>query len=132
LGKETRMIPGTISNNSDDLCSCIRVKYLDLVTELDKLKIQVTLLETLRDFDRQRYYVSIGSSKTYNSKHLPQPPFGKSLAFDLAVTEYMTLKNWNPKGPLWEKIREVSRSLGLICNIPWDKPHHQLNECECK
>lgn len=126
------MIPGKATSNPDKLCPCIRYKYFDLINKLARLKIPNKTLETLRDIERQKYYFEIGVSQTMNSKHLPQLPNNLSLAFDLAPVEYLKLKHWNPKGILWETIRTQSRAIGLICNIPWDKPHHQLNKCECK
>lgn len=125
-------LPGKVWNTPNKLCPCIREKYFKLTEILDELNIAHRTLETLRDVERQRYYVNIGTSKTMNSKHLPQGDSGLSLAFDLVPTEYLALKHWNPNGVLWETIRYHSRNVGLICNIPWDKPHHQLNKCECK
>jgi len=125
------MIPGKAWSTPSKLCPCIRDKFFQLEARLQELNIAYKVLETMRDVERQIYYVNIGTSKTMNSKHLPQAPKELSLAVDLAPVEYMKLKHWNPNGILWETIRHHSREVGMICNIPWDKPHHQLNKCEC-
>jgi hypothetical protein len=123
------------------LCPCVGGRWMLLRDRCAAAGIPLTLIETLRQPDRQEHYVQIGVSWTARSKHLPQPPNGLSLAFDAAPTEYLALKNWNTNGPLWDRVAEISGDLGLIWGV-WkrnkyqvlenvDKAHHYLDACAC-
>lgn len=51
------------------------------------------------------------------------------LAFDVVPTEYISLPDWNPNGPLWPKIGTIGKSVGLEWGGDWQKkdlPHFQL------
>lgn len=51
------------------------------------------------------------------------------LAFDIVPTAYVNLPNWNPGGPLWNRIGSIGKSLGLEWGGNWpkpDEPHFQL------
>lgn len=51
------------------------------------------------------------------------------LAFDAVPTAYKNLPNWNPSGPLWNRIGAIGQSLGLEWGGSWSKPdlpHFQL------
>lgn len=51
------------------------------------------------------------------------------LAFDIVPEAYLGLKDWNPTGPLWDKLGEIGKSLGLEWGGDWrdpDKPHFQI------
>lgn len=51
------------------------------------------------------------------------------LAFDVAPTEYLSMPDWNPSGPLWAKIGSIGKSVGLEWGGDWQKkdlPHFQL------
>jgi peptidoglycan L-alanyl-D-glutamate endopeptidase CwlK len=129
------MPPGKAWRDPQKLCPCIREKLERVLAGAEERGIRVTLLETLRDEERQRYYMSQGSSRTMNSKHLPQEPNGLSLAFDLAPTEYLSERLWNPEGELWA----ILGHLGELQDLQWggrwtlfrDRPHFQLQRCEC-
>lgn len=118
------------------LCPCIRAKYLRFYEEAKVQGIKLTTIETQRDLERQIYYKQIGSSRTLKSYHLPHPPLGLSLAFDVCPTEYLKIKYWNPGGELWEKLGVIGRTLGLGWGGDWqgwkDRPHFDLHECECE
>lgn len=52
------------------------------------------------------------------------------LAFDAVPTAYKSFPDWNPSGPLWQKIGTIGESLGLSWGGRWtkpDKPHFELN-----
>lgn len=51
------------------------------------------------------------------------------LAFDAVPTEYISMPDWNPTGPLWAKIGMIGKSVGLEWGGDWKKkdlPHFQL------
>lgn len=51
------------------------------------------------------------------------------LAFDVVPTEYISLPDWNPAGPLWTKVGSIGKSVGLEWGGDWQKkdlPHFQL------
>lgn len=51
------------------------------------------------------------------------------LAFDVVPEEYVGMPNWNPEGPLWERLGRIGEGLGLEWGGRWkmkDKPHFQL------
>jgi len=101
----------------------------------ERNNISVVTIETMRDIEMQKHYLQIGASATLHSMHLPQPPNGLSLAFDIAPLAYLHIKLWNPNGALWLKIAEFSKSIGLEPGAYWkrfiDNPHHQLSVCQC-
>jgi hypothetical protein len=132
-------LPGWASNDPDFLCGCIRDKYERLLDWAFSRKpfLALTTIETARNITRQKYYVKIGASRTLKSKHLVSDIHsGFSLAFDIAPTEYLSLKAWNPKGPLWQELGKAGEKLGLEWGGRWksfpDLPHFQLSKCECK
>lgn len=125
-------LPGISSRLPSKLCPCIREKHAALLEQAD---FPVKTIETSRDLERQRYYVSIGASQTLRSYHLPQRPNFLALAFDVAPEAYLPLKGWNPKGSLWERMGRLGESLGLTWGGRWrgfvDKAHFQLDRCIC-
>ncbi len=57
------------------------------------------------------------------------------LAFDVVPTEYISLPDWNPTGPLWAKIGSIGKSVGLEWGGDWQKkdlPHFQLTGAPIK
>lgn len=53
------------------------------------------------------------------------------LAFDVVPLEYLPMKDWNPEGPLWNRLGAIGKSLGLEWGGDWsgtkkDRPHFQL------
>ena len=128
-------MPGWASRDPLRLCTCIRAKYLALHARAKASGLVLVTIETARDFTRQRYYKSIGVSKTLNSLHLPQPPNGLSLAFDVAPKDYLRMKGWHPGGPLWDQLGKIGEELGLEWGGRWrifvDRPHFQFKTCRC-
>ena len=115
------------------LCPCIRSLYLALYAACHDEGINPVTVETLRQLDRQKYYVRIGVSWTLESFHLPQPPNGQALAFDVCPKDYLREPLWRPRGEKWKQMRMVARELGLIVGAPWprDKGHMYIRKCRC-
>lgn len=126
----------------EKLCPCVRIRYqLGRDTLWTEQSIHITLVETLRQKDRQAWYFKQGvtSSKT-RSFHLAQPPHGLALAADCVPTEYLTVKGWNSGGTFWKKYGSIMKEHGLLWGGDWlrlkkakfnDLPHIYLLECEC-
>lgn len=52
------------------------------------------------------------------------------LAFDVVPLEYISLKDWNPSGSLWQRVGEIGKSAGLEWGGDWQKkdlPHFQFS-----
>ena len=132
--------PGFASKDPELLCPCIKRRLERLTERATSMGIKVTLLETMRDMERQEWYLKNKRSKTLQSKHLPQPPNSLALAFDLAPSSYLELRGWWPEGPLWKELGIAGESLGLTWGGPglvkdgfnWDFPHYQLSVCLCE
>jgi len=126
--------PGTSSRDPLLLCPCVRLLYVQLRERAGAAGNEIALIETLRDATRQSYYLAMGVSWTLRSKHLPQPPHGLALAFDVCPKEYLAEKNWNPGGSLWYDLGREAEELGLEWGGSWmqrDYPHFALSECAC-
>ena len=125
-------MPGWASRDPLKLCPCVRAKWVEFVT---RVQFAVVLIETLRDAERQAYYRAIGVSRTVKSKHLPQPPNGLSLAFDVCPKDYLRMKGWNPGGPLWSALSGYGVDAGLYWGGDWktwkDRPHFYQEKCSC-
>lgn len=117
------------------LCPCIRGAYFALLDSAEDNGILLTTIETIRQLERQAYYVNIGASRTMNSKHLPQPPNNLALAFDVVPTAYLKERHWHPKGEYWQTLGRIAEKLGLTWGGTWesfvDLPHFQADECFC-
>lgn len=128
-------LPGWASKQPEYLCPCIRGRYLELLRWGRDVGVSLTTIETARSPERQAYYKKIGASRTLKSKHLSVGKSG-SLAFDIAPTDYLVLKNWNPRGPLWKRMGKMGKIFGLEWGGDWksfpDLPHFQLSKCECE
>lgn len=129
-------LPGHATNDVQALCPCIRSQYRAFLLGSKEAGIDVATIETGRDAERQQYYVDHGTSQTLNSYHLPHPPNGLSLAFDVCPRAYLTLKGWNPGGVYWIRLGTLGRSLGLEWGGDWrgdfvDRAHFQIKKCEC-
>lgn len=126
-----------ICKDPNKLCPCIRSRYLDLMALCKERDLGVLLLETLRARDRQEYYIRTGVSWTRRSLHLPQSPRFLSLAFDLAIKDYLKEKLWNPGGPLWRVLASEGERVGLSHGVirnnrDIDPGHFYLPRCECQ
>ena len=119
-----------ICRDPEKLCGCVRKLHSELVDMANSREIYPVTIETLRELDRQQYYISIGVSWTLKSYHLAQPPYDLSLAFDLAPQEYLSHPLWNPDGAKWGELGTLGELLGLEWGGSWqehrDSPHYNL------
>ena len=132
-------MPGWASKDPLKLCPCVRAKFLTFMETCKAANIDVAVIETARDLERQKYYRAIGTTRTLKSLHLPQPPRGKSLAFDVCPKAYLRIKGWFPMGPLWRNLAILGNARGLTWGGDWKKgddgwrdlSHFYLDRCEC-
>lgn len=128
--------PSIVRRDVDGLCPCVRALHRRFLDKAERRGVRVTTIETLRSEPRQRHLMEIGASRTLRSYHLPQKPNGLALAFDVAPTEYLTLKAWNPHGIHWQTLGEIGRWLGMEWGGDWehfkDLVHFQRRACTCE
>jgi hypothetical protein len=119
----------------------VRERWERLVNILEDDEIYLSTISTIRTKEEQAQYVKGGTSWTLNSLHLPQPPNNLSLAVDVCPVPLLTMKNWNPASPLWDRVGEVAAEVGLRWGV-WkkdkegklrnvDKAHLYLSACAC-
>src|ERR1051325_1287509 len=106
-----------MSRHLEGLDSRFRPLAEQLIEKCYQASIPVTVITTLRTLEEQKRAVDHGVSWTMHSKHLPQPPEGKSLAIDLCPADLIHEKNWAPWSPLWGRIQEIGRGLGLKAGV---------------
>ncbi len=121
------------------LCACVRNRWVQFNATCDRSGVPVTLVETLRSPERQRYCLETGVARRRTTRHMPQPPHGRALAFDAAPTEYLGLKFWNPGGIYWRRLGSVAGDVGLEWGGHWrfkdgwkDPSHFELRVCACE
>lgn len=102
-----------------DLDGRFRPIAQQLIDGVESAGINLTIVCTLRTVEEQRRNVAHGVSWTMNSKHLPQPPEGKSWAIDLVPTDLISTKNWSPKHPDWWVLAKAAVNLGLRSGMDW-------------
>ncbi len=105
-----------------ELASYVQPLYLQFRLNCKAAGLDTVTIDIARTPAQQAVKISTGVSWTQNSKHEPQPPEGKSEAFDEAPREYLTMKAWNPTGPLWAQMGAIGKALGLVWGGGW--PHH--------
>ena len=103
----------------DELASYFRPLAEQLLEECTAQGILVDVIDTGRTPTEQEQKLAQGVSWTTHSKHLPQPPEGKSEAIDVCPTLYLTMKNWNPTGSFWAEIGAIGEGLGLEWGGRW-------------
>ena len=108
-----------IETSLDKLDKRIRPLADQLLGLAEQAGIRLRVINTLRTHEQQASNIANGVSWTKHSLHLPQPPDGLSLAFDVCPIEYLAIKNWNPTGPKWWIIAELGVSLGLGSGMDW-------------
>jgi hypothetical protein len=76
------------------------------------------IVDTLRTVEEQEENIRKGVSWTMRSKHLPQPPENRALAYDLCP--YLVWSavgpdklNWDQNNPDWMTIGKIGMLLGL-------------------
>jgi len=107
-----------VSRSLNDLDSRFRPLAFELIARCTEARICVIIVDTLRTVEEQKDNIRRGVSWTQNSKHLPQPPEGKSLAIDIAPYHTYLLNGpdkleWDRNDPVWKRIGEIGERLGL-------------------
>lgn len=108
-----------MGNSLDALASYFRPQVDDFLGQCEALGIPLIVIDTDRTTAEQQEKLAQGVSWTNNSKHLPQPPEGKSEAIDVCPTVYLAMKLWNPSGPLWQKIGSIGEQAGMFWGGRW-------------
>ena len=117
-----------MSRSLDDIDPRLRPLIFELISRLASRGVHVLIVDTLRTPAEQKINIAKGVSSTSNSRHLPQNPFGKSLAVDVVPYETFNLHGrdklqWDPKDPAFKAIGEEAEALGLRWGGRWKKPH---------
>lgn len=89
--------------------------------------IQLKIVSTYRSPSEQQALKDSGKGVTNAGALLSY--HNHRLAFDVVPTEYISLPDWNPAGPLWTKVGSIGKSVGLEWGGDWQKkdlPHFQL------
>lgn len=113
------------SRRLDDLDSRFRPIAMELIARCAEAGIPVCVVNTLRNEKEQQENILRGVSWTMNSKHLPQPPEGKSLAIDIAPYSQYQLHGpdkiaWSGDDPAWETIGRLAEGIpGLRWGGRW-------------
>lgn len=118
----------------DTLASYFRPRVDDFLGRCEAEGIPLTVIDTDRTEDEQSLKLAQGVSWTHNSKHLPQPPEGKAEAIDVCPTVYLTMKGWNPSGPLWSQVGAIGEACGMAWGGHWashpDPGHFQHKQVQ--
>jgi len=113
-----------MSRRLDDLDPRFKPLAMELLARCVEAKIPVMVLDTLRTEAEHQDNLKRGVSWTRRSKHLPQPPAGKSWAIDIAPYQQFLLHGpdklqWDAKDPAWKKIGRIGEKLGLRWGGRW-------------
>lgn len=93
---------------------------VEIVEEAIK-HVDFTILEGVRDLERQKELVATGKSKTMNSKHLIDDDTGYGMALDVAPWPI----NWNDR-EAFAHLAGILRGIALMkgvdlrCGVDWD------------
>src|SRR3972149_7885015 len=108
----------------DDLTPFFRVLAVELLARLVEAGIPVLIVNTLRSVEEQEVNIKNGVSWTKNSRHLPNSIDGKAQAIDICPYDQFNLHgpdklNWNFSDPVWQKIGNIGKGLGLEWGGDW-------------
>jgi len=109
--------------------------FCQFLAQLTEAGIPVLIVTILRTLEEQKKAVADGVSWTYNSKHLPQPPDGKSLAIDVCPFAQYQLHGpdklqWDATDPVWQEIGRIGQALGLKWGVVKDGKRIDLGHFE--
>lgn len=111
-----------------ELASYFRPLVEQLLAQAKAKGLDPVIEDTGRAPAEQSVKVATGVSWTYKSRHLPQPPEGKSEAVDVVPRACMKLKYWGWNGtienshPDWGELIEIGESLGLRSGVHFPHP----------
>jgi hypothetical protein len=85
-----------------------------------KVGVPCRIVDIARTPSQQLVKIQTGVSWTNNSRHLPQPPEGKSEAVDIVPLAVLSehKPDWDPKNPAWQIIGSVGKQI----MIPFTPP----------
>ena len=114
-----------------ELASYVAPLCVEFLARTQAAGLPCTIEDTGRTEEEQHADIAAGRSWTQNSKHLPQPPEGKSEAFDAVPKALAILKFWGWHGtletsdPRWLQMGEIGEGLGLLWGGRWpvNPPH---------
>lgn len=107
-----------MSRALNDLDVRIRFKCFEHLARCTEAKRPVMIIDTIRTLEEQKINVANGVSWTMNSMHLPQPPDGLALAYDICPYSIYQADgpdklNWDDSHPDWQIIGKIGENLGL-------------------
>ena len=117
-----------MSRALDDLDPRLRRLAFELLARGLEAKVPVLIVDTLRTEAEHAVNMLNRTSRVSRSKHLPQPPGGKSLAIDVVpYEEYRRVGPdklaWNAALPEWDVLGAIGEGLGLRWGGRWFDPH---------
>ena len=107
-----------MSRALNDLDSRLRPLAYEHLARCIEAKVPVMIIDTLRTVAEQEANIINRVSWTMNSKHLPQPPDGLALAYDICPYKIYQSDgpdklNWDDAHPDWQIIGPLGEALGL-------------------
>ncbi|SRR6266550_7116782 len=112
----------------EELSSYMRPVAEELLRLATEAGLDPVIEDTGRTPTEQEEKINLGVSWTNKSKHLPQPPEGKSEAVDIVPKACMKEKYWGWTGevetshPHWAKLIELVESVGLESGVHFPHP----------
>lgn len=103
-----------MSRSLDDLDPKFAVLAIELLGKIRDAGIPVSIICTRRSQMEQDANVAHGVSQVKHSKHQD------GLAIDLCPNALLDQKGWAPASPLWWKLGEIGRTMGLRWGGCWD------------
>ncbi len=115
-----------MSRKLNDLDPRFRPIAVEFLARCAEARIPVVIIFTGRTPAEQVELLRKKVSWTRNSRHLPQHPFGKALAIDVAPYEQYSLHgpdklNFDAKDPIWRRLGNIGEGLGLRWGGRWRK-----------
>ena len=117
-----------MGNSLDELASYVRPLAQQVLDKGNAQGLDLIVEDTGRTETEQQLKLASGVSWTTRSKHLPQPPEGKSEAIDFVPRACIPLKYWGWNGrvdnshPSWGKLIAIVESLGLHSGVHFTHP----------
>ncbi len=113
-----------MSRKLNDISAKFRSTVFEFLARCTESDVPLMIIDTLRTPEEQAQNIANGVSWTTNSKHLPQPPDGKSLAIDVCPFETFQLNGadklkWDSNDPVWEKLAQIGEACGMISGHRW-------------
>src|SRR6266550_693478 len=111
-----------------ELASYFLPLAMELLQRATAAGLDPVVEDTGRTPSEQEQKLNLGVSWTRKSKHLPQPPEGKSEALDVVPRACMKEKYWGWTGeiatshPHWGRLIEIVESLGVESGVHFPHP----------